>query len=266
MDRIAFGMFALLLLSPGVAQAWGPAAHRMVAQLAQGELTASARAQVKRLLAVTHDRELVDVATWADDLRDLRSARALWRSTASSHFVNFSLSGCRYNAASDCAGGRCIIAAIERNERMLRDRSRTDAERAQALRFLVHFIADVHQPLHAGYRKDKGGIGYQIRMNGRGTNLHALWDSPVLASRHIGWQRQAQMLGASPLPPLSGGPVQWAEESCRATRDSGIYPRGHRVDEDYLDRMRPLAENRVREAASRLAMVLNRDLRLLPHR
>lgn len=260
MDRIPMLLFALLLLSPDVAQAWGPAAHRMVAQLAQDQLAPATRVEVKRLLAVTHDHQLSDVAAWADDLRHLRGERALWRSTAPSHFVNFASASCRYDAATDCAGGRCIVAAIERNSRTLGDRSRTDAERAQALRFLVHFIADVHQPLHAGYRKDKGGNAFQIRMKGHGTNLHAVWDSPVLASRHIGWQQQARLLGTTPLPRASGDPMQWAEESCRATRDAGIYPHSHRLDDTYLAHMRPLAEERVRQAASRLARVLNRQL------
>jgi hypothetical protein len=259
MDRIVFLAVALLLL-PTHAFAWGPAAHRIVAQLAERQLTAPARADMKHLLAVTHDHELADVATWADDLRDQRSERALWQSTAPSHFVNFESSSCRYDAARDCAGGRCIVAAIERDARVLGDRSRSDAERAQALRFLVHFVADAHQPLHAGYRKDKGGNAYQIRMKGRGTNLHSIWDSPVLASRHIGWQRQAQLLAATPLPRATGNAAQWAEESCRATRDAGIYPRAHALDVDYLEHMRPLAEERVRLAAARLAMVLNQEL------
>jgi hypothetical protein len=259
MDRIAFIVFTLLLL-PTHAFAWGPVAHRIVAQLAEHQLTAPARTDMKRLLAVTHDQDLADVATWADDLRDLRGERTLWRSTAPSHFVNFGSSSCRYDPAHDCAGGRCIVAAIDRDARVLGDRSRSDAERAQALRFLVHFVADVHQPLHAGYRKDKGGNAYQIRIKGRGTNLHALWDTPVLTSRHISWQRQAELLAATPLPRASGNAEQWAEESCRVTRDAGFYPRTHALDESYLVRMRPLAEERVREAASRLAMILNREL------
>jgi len=264
MDRVLVFAIAVLLL-PTHAFAWGPAAHRIVAQLAERQLTAPARADVQRLLAVTHDRSLVDVATWADDLRDLRGERALWRSTAPSHFVNFGSSSCTYDPAHDCAGGRCVVAAIDRDAHVLGDRSRSDAERAKALRFLVHFVADVHQPLHAGYRKDKGGNTYQIRMSGRHANLHSIWDTPVLATRHIGWERQARLLAAASLPRASGNAAQWAEESCRATRDAGIYPRTHALDEDYLDRMRPLAEQRVREAAARLASLLNRELgRSLP--
>ena len=232
----------------------------MVAQLAESALTPAAHAQVQRLLALTHDGSLADVATWADDLRDQPSQRTLWRATSTSHFVNFASSSCTYDASRDCRGGRCVVAAIERNARVLGDRSRSDSERAQALRFVVHLVADVHQPLHAGYRSDRGGNRYQVQWNGRGTNLHAVWDTPVLASRRLGWQREAALLARSPLPRVAGTPAQWAEESCRATRDDGIYPRDHRINAAYLARLRPLAERRVREAAARLAGLLDRQL------
>ena len=84
--------------------------------------------------------------------------------------------------------------------------------------------------------------------------------SPVLASRKLGWPRYARELARKPLPAATGSAAQWAEESCRATRDDGIYPDKHRVDARYLARMRPLAEQRVRSAAARLAAVLERAL------
>lgn len=250
----------LLLLTPALAHAWGPAGHRIVAELAERQLTPVARVEARHLLGVTGDRSLADVAAWADDLRDDPAQRALWRATSPLHFVNFGSPDCHYDPPRDCPGGRCVVAAIERYARVLGDRSRPVAERAEALRFVVHFVADAHQPLHAGYRRDRGGNRYQVQLDGRGTNLHALWDSPVLASRHLGWQRYAALLARTPLPPPTGTPAQWSEESCRATRDAGIYPRTHVLDADYLARMRPLAERRVREAAARLAALLDHEL------
>lgn len=250
----------LLLALPALAQAWGPAGHRIVATLAERELTPAARKQVRTLLAVSDDRVLADIADWADELRDDPRQHALWRKTAPLHFVNFGNSDCRYIALLDCAGGRCVVGAIERYARVLGDRSRSNVERAEALRFLVHFVADVHQPLHAGYRHDGGGNRYQLRIDNRGTNLHALWDTPVLQLRGESWRRHAARLAHARLPSAHGDAPQWAEESCRATRDAGIYPHAHRVDDAYLERMRRLAERRVREAAARLAALLNSAL------
>ncbi|MCK9538893.1 S1/P1 nuclease [Dokdonella sp.] len=253
---LAFACFLLLALPVG-ACAWGPAPHRMVAELAEGQLTPATQVEVRRLLGKA---SLTDVAPWADEIRNDPAQRALWRETAPLHFVNFADAACRYVARRDCPGGRCIVAGIERYARVLADRGRPDAERAQALRFVVHFIADVHQPLHAGYRPDRGGNRYQVRWQGRGTNLHAVWDSPVLASRGLGWRSYARELAGKPLPRATGTPASWAEESCRITRDGGLYPRGHRLDAAYAARMRPLAEQRVRVAAARLARMLNRAL------
>ena len=245
------------LFLPMLAHAWGPTGHRMVAELAQGQLKPATLAQAQRLIG---GQSLAEVATWADDLRHDKSRRAFGRATAPLHYVNFGGPDCRYSAARDCPGGRCVIAAIERYAGVLGDRSRSDTERAEAMRFVVHLVADAHQPLHAGYRADRGGNRYQVQLNGRGSNLHSVWDSPVLASRKLGWPRYARELARSPLPVASGSAAGWAEESCRATRDDGIYPEQHRIDARYLARMRPLAERRVRSAAARLAALLERAL------
>jgi hypothetical protein len=250
----------LLLAAPALAQAWGPAGHRIVATLAERELTPAARKSVGALLGASDARELADIADWADELRDDPRERELWRKTAPLHFVNFGDASCHYVARLDCAGGRCVVGAIERYARVLGDRSRSNADRAEALRFLVHFVADVHQPLHAGYRHDGGGNRRQVRIENRGTNLHSLWDTPVLQVRGESWRRHAARLARARLPSAHGDAPQWAEESCRATRDAGIYPHARRVDDAYLERMRPLAERRVREAAARLAALLNNAL------
>ena len=104
---------------------------------------------------------------------------------------------------------------------MLADRSRPDAERAQALKFLVHFVGDAHQPLHAGYARDRGGNTFQLQVDGRGTNLHALWDSGLLAG--IGERPLLKTLRHLP-PPQDGieDPQAWAEASCRIVLRDGF--------------------------------------------
>jgi len=235
--------------------AWGVLGHRVVAQLAQKQLTPAAQAQIDRLLAVTGAHRLADIATWPDDLRDLDPE--LGKRTAKLHYVNFHSRDCIYVPMRDCAGNQCVVWAIGHYAAMLGDRSRSDAERAQALSFVVHFVGDVHQPLHASYRDDKGGNDWQVRWHGRGTNLHKIWDTTLLNSTGLSYQALANQLPANTRAVPQGTPVQWAEESCRIVRDNGVYPATRNIDAAYVSRELPIAEERLREAGARLAALLN---------
>ncbi|HET9032254.1 MAG TPA: S1/P1 nuclease [Dokdonella sp.] len=255
--------FALLFIFmlPSIASAWGPAGHRMVAALAEKQLDAKTHSEIQHLLGILGASSLADIANWADEMRADPAQRELSRATSRLHYVNFSDSRCHYVAAQICPNGQCVVAAINHYANVLGDSAATDVARAEALRFLVHFVGDAHQPLHAGYRPDRGGNNYQVRFKGKGSNLHAIWDSKIIASRHLRWQDYARRLER---PPVAGGdeenPVVWAEQSCRITGNEGFYPRGRTIDKTYLDRMRPLAEQQIVLAGQRLAGILQRSL------
>lgn len=243
---------------PPAASAWGPVGHRVVAGLAQDQLSEPARQQVRELLQPDDEGTLVDVATWADDLRDIDPAR--YRSTGKLHYVNFSSAQCSYQPQRDCRKGECVVAAIERYQRILSDRSRPREERADALRFVVHFVADVHQPLHASFKPDKGGNTVQLRYGRDNWNLHGVWDSLLLKSSGLRWPEYVRKLEPGLPRSDASTPAQWAEESCVAVRDGGVYPEGNSIDQAYLERERPLAEQRLQQAAVRLADLLERTL------
>lgn len=249
--------FFALLCAPS-AFAWGVLGHRIVAQLAQKQLTPAAQSQVDHLLALQGAHRLADVASWADDLRDLDPA--LFKQTAKLHYINFRSSDCLYDPPRDCRAGQCVVAAIGHYASILGDRSLPDAQRAQALDFVVHFVGDVHQPLHAGYRNDKGGNDFQVRWHGRGTNLHKIWDTTMLNARSLSYQAYANELAVDTRAVPQGDPVTWAQESCRIVRDDGVYPLSRNIDDAYVQRERPIAEERLREAGARLAVLLNREL------
>jgi hypothetical protein len=255
----AFAAFAAMLACAPPALAWGPLGHRIVARLAEARLAPDAEAEVKALLAVRGEQYLDQIANWADDLRD--TDPALYRRTARLHYVNFQSSDCIYEPPRDCRDGECVVAGIARYSAILADRSNSPAERARALAFVVHFVADVHQPLHAGYRHDAGGNDFQVRWQGEGTNLHRIWDSAMLDDAHLSTAAYTRKLQAEQAPVATGGtPAEWAEESCRIDRDGGVYPAIHSIDESYMRRERPIAERRLRQAGARLAALLNRDL------
>lgn len=257
---IPAALCALLSVAVNPALAWGPDGHRIVASLAEAQLDDSTRTEVMRLLAVSGDSSLADVSNWADDVREDPAQQELSRQTSRLHYINFSDSGCRFEAESICAKGQCVVAAIEKYADRLANKKLSDAQRAESLRFLVHFVADAHQPLHAGYRPDKGGNTFQVRIDGEGSNLHRVWDSKIISSRHLAWPEYARQLSPEPSIAANGDAREWAEQSCRITRHD-VYPTSRNITPTYLANQLDTVDLQLRRAAARLALVLNRSLR-----
>lgn len=259
MRRLSFLLFALL---PATALGWGEAGHRIAAELAERQLTAASRGQVAALLAGEDDPSLAGVAEWADDVR----GQEAYAHTRPWHYVNFQSLDCGYVPARDCPDGNCAVGAINRLARDVGDIGLTRQQRTEALKFLVHFVGDVHQPLHAGLRADRGGNLVQLDYQRQGWNLHSIWDYAILASAKVDWHEYAERLAATPWhrDGTAGDdpPLDWAIESCRAIREHSLYPPAgqHVIRRDYLDAHRPLAELRLRQAGTRLARLLNRAL------
>lgn len=277
MNRIALAcLVALLVLLPARVDAWGALGHRLVGDLAERHLDPAARAQVQELLAGEKEPTLAGVANWADELRS--SSPEAFRRTSRWHYVKTEPGTCRVQA-DQCEGGECVVGAINAQRAILADRNQPIEARRDALKFLVHFVGDVHQPFHANSTDDRGGNSYQISLRTpiepeayarsryvdgvMGTNLHSIWDYYVLVSLGLDVPRYARKLDALPWPPqttpLSAADA-WAAESCRLIPGRKLYPDGHKLDHGYLDQHRPLAEQRVRQAAYRLAQLLNETL------
>jgi hypothetical protein len=254
MKGIRTHAFCLLLLAPFAAAdafAWGRTGHRTIALAAEAELTPAARTGIARLLALEPGATLASISTWADEQRD--------RDTARWHFVNFPEATCAYVPARDCPGGACVVGAGQKQIGILQS-AVGDAEKLAALKYVVHFVADVHQPLHAGRARDKGGNTVQLQAFGRGTNLHALWDTGLVEHLGLDEAALAAKLLTLPKPPASAAParmlVEAAEESCAIANLPGFYP-PRTVGENYVEWAAPHVMNRLRAAGSRLAELLN---------
>ena len=266
MPRTALRLFLALGLALCTlpAAAWGPLGHRLVAALAWDELDPAARAEITTLLAGEPDPTLPGIATWADELRandpDLGRRSAPW------HYVNLGEMDCAYDAALACSGGDCVVEAIRAQSAILGDRSRPRAERLQALKFVVHFTGDIHQPMHAGNAHDRGGNDVQVNWpdgsaGGKGGNLHSLWDSGLFNTAGLDEDQWLARLRGLPLAvPVVADPARWAEHSCSVAMRDGVYPPRAKLGTDYLQSWRPVAEAQVRAGGSRLAMLLNRVL------
>lgn len=199
------------------AQGWGAEGHRLIGDLAERQLTPTARAEVSRLLAAEPGSSLASIATWADEIRS--------RETASWHYVNPPPGNCSYERARDCEEGQCAVEALATQVNILKSKIPDDA-RLSALKWVVHLVGDVHQPLHAGFKGDKGGNLYQVQAFGRGTNLHSLWGG-VLIRNSAGGLDALRAATASPEVAVAAAPEAgaWAMESCKIVVTPGFYLR-----------------------------------------
>src|SRR6478609_10874435 len=223
MNRILGLCVFLLALRPVPVLAWGPRGHEVVAHIAAMNLSSKARAAVATLLAGEPEAMMAITANWADEIREARPQTAAW------HFVNLEIDGdMRYQPARDCRHDDCVVAQIARQEQILKSKAPRPAK-AEALKFLIHFIGDVHQPLHAADHHDRGGNQVMLRYRGQRMNLHHFWDDETVALLGRDAQGVARSIDSA-TPPLQkrqlagGSPVFWAEMSASIAA-SDIYPK-----------------------------------------
>lgn len=171
---------ALWLPASARLSAWGAQGHHIVARIAWARLSPAARERATTMLGGGQDAFLA-ASTWPDEIRSSRPETSNW------HFVDIPVEASHYDAARDCRPtdhGDCIIAAIARARAELIDPARLDEQRAEALKFVIHLVGDVHQPLHDVDDHDRGGNDVHVEAlrgaEGRATNLHAAWDTGLI--------------------------------------------------------------------------------------
>jgi hypothetical protein len=243
--------------------AWGPEGHSLVARIAHAQLTPAARARVDAILGP--GTTMVSIASWADQVRPSRAATAPW------HYIDIPIDQPHLDMARDCPKGDCVIGKIEDFRKALNDPAITPDQRREDLMFLIHFIGDMHQPLHCSDNKDKGGNDVKVEFHGKPTNLHSLWDSGLLS--RMGTEDQLfsplSRESARRAGKWSKGTVDdWAEGAHKAAQKT-VYGRLPKVaagtpvpiDAAYEKKADPLIREQIEKAGARLAAVLNTALR-----
>jgi hypothetical protein len=248
------------------ALAWGPVGHRVIARLAEKQLTPEARAAIAALLEP--GESLADASLWADLHRRDYPKSAPW------HYVDVPLDEPRYHSvfSGDRPDRGYVVDKIHDFKVIVADRDRPIAERRIALRFLIHFVEDLHMPMHVGDNRDKGGNTTQVRFFDRGTNMHSLWDSGMI--EHVNPEVDAWLADLATLDSADGrlraakGTVEdWATESLLAARRAYQVPEtgkrlksGQKLGDAYLKANLPTLRDRLYLASVRLAFVLNSTL------
>ena len=242
------------------AQAWGPIGHRAVGRVAERHLAPETARAVVDLIA---PERLAYVGTWADDVR----SDPEWAKADAWHWVTIP-AGTTYAASVKNPAGD-VIEAIGRFERVLADSAAPRRDRQQALKWLVHLVADIHQPLHVGTRGDHGGNDQLVLWFGQPSNLHSVWDSGLIEKSELASSELAEKVDVAPADEVrawkAATVIDWADES--RSLDESVYAIGDgRLSWRYLGAHWPTVERRIEQAGVRLAGVLDRALGPRPPR
>jgi hypothetical protein len=264
MRRLAQAIFSLsLLLRCSPLDAWDATGHAIVAMLADERLAPEARMAVTTLL---EGQSLTDVASWPDQVRN--------QQTAPWHYVNIEITETRYEPDRHCPDRQCVIGQIERFRQTLTNPSINPEKRQKALKYLVHFVGDLHQPLHAGQNHDRGGNDVKVEFLGKAVNpftkkpwnLHQVWDNGLLDqyaedAKQAVVQIDYYLTSQNEAELASGSVVDWALQSHDQARDHAYrFGADKRLDEEYLNRALPVIEGQLARAGVRLAHLLNTAL------
>jgi hypothetical protein len=277
MTRILLILAALLGLS-SPAQAYWEYGHETVASIAYRNVTPRVRAEIDRLLArqalletaTCPARTIEQASVWADCIKTLgpRFSYAYnW------HYQNVNV--CKdFTLKGNCPDGNCVSAQIERDVKLLKDHKVPLRERVMALAFLVHFVGDLHQPLHAGDRGDLGGNRALSTYGAFSTpklNLHSIWDG-YLAERAISTPpSMIRVYSPQERAAVEGGTVEdWSRESWQIARDvaygsaygepCGPVPERAKLAEAAIEKLVEPARQQVVKGGLRLARLLNEAL------
>ncbi len=257
----------LLVMSTGSAHAWSRFGHEVAGYLAHHDLSPEARTAVAELLG---DDTLASVGSWADEVRRERPE------TAPLHFMNGPADVLEPSESDFNVPQGNVYSAILGYSRMVADESLPTAERVEALKFLVHFVADLHQPLHVGFLEDRGANDVPVLYRGEVISLHRYWDNEIFDGPR---QRFNSREYAAVLLARFGDHERaaWAEQSnprdwvieARRLIFNGLYPRSREdattadhgpipvIDDSYAEVWLPVAERQIARTGARLAWTLN---------
>lgn len=249
----------VLLLSPNPqAWAWGVEGHRVIADIAWAHLS---DATIRNLRPLLGNNDLASVSTWADDIRSSHTETGPW------HYVDIAPGSGGYQA-KDCPDDNCVVARIRIFASVLGDSQQPLAARDEALKYLVHFVGDLSQPMHA-VGDARGGNDIPVTFFGSAQcgeyacNLHGVWDSDLISHTGMLEDQYATeldaMIAADHLKAGPTDPVVWANRSFQLAQQAWVAPNTD-LGEAYYTRERPVVDRELALAGLRLAEILNQEL------
>ena len=232
---------------------WGETGHRSVGEIAELYLNGKTKRKIKELLK---GESLALVSTYADDIKsDKRFGKFYpW------HYVNLPIDENYQSSVKNPKGD--LVLAIEKCKSVILDKTSSNDDKIFYLKLLVHFIGDLHQPLHAGLAEDKGGNNFQVQWFGSGTNLHSVWDSKMINHYNMTYTELAKnktLFSKEQIKTIKEGSTEdWLNETHALTKK--VYTsakKGENLRYEYMYKNFGLVRSQIHKGGIRLAKVLN---------
>ena len=234
--------------------AWGQNGHRVTGAIAQQYLSDKALAAVQQILP---NEDLAEASTYADEMKS--DPDVFWKKTSYPwHFVTVP-SGKTYAEVGAPEEGDAYTALLQFSK-TLQDPNSSMADKQLALRFVVHIIGDLHQPLHVGGGHDRGGNDVKLQFFWKDSNLHSVWDSGMIEQRELSYTEWTHFLSTKITDEqvkqwTVTDPQVWMKESAEIRET--IYPNGDKISWDYLYQQMPTVKQRLQMGGVRIAGYLN---------
>lgn len=245
----------LIFLTSICSYPWGQKGHDTVAYIAENHLTAATRSAVDSLL---EGKSIVYFSNWLDQA----SHTPEYAYSKTWHYKNIDADQ-TFDSAPLLDSGD-IVRAIEEQTKILSSPDSDLQEKQLALKMIVHFLGDIHQPMHLGHASDLGGNRHFVKYFGKDSNLHSIWDSSLPESAHkwsfTEWQQQIDRLTPNQMEVIleKTTPSSWAEETFEIAKN--VYdstPEGTKISYDYIAEWTPVIEQQFLRGGIRLADLLN---------
>lgn len=248
---------AVALVATVTLVSWGVTGHRAIGKIAEKHLSLKAQEAVKDLLGT---QSMADVSTYADQVR----SQEQYKYTAPWHYINMpsGLSEADFKAEVIKQEKDNVYRALIKCKNDLTDPAKSREEKIFALKFIIHMVGDLHQPMHVSRSEDQGGNKIKVTFLGKPGNLHGLWDSGLPEHEGLNYEQLAEKVDKATPEEIktwqSDDMVKWLYESYRLSEqlyaDAAKTPD---LDEAYYQAHIPVFEDRMEKAGIRLAGVLN---------
>ena len=232
---------------------WGATGHRTIGEIADANLKGKTKRKISEIL---DGQSLALVSTFGDDIKSDRRYNEFY----TWHYVNMPFDVNYQDSEKNPEGD--LVTAYEKCKAVILDDSASKEDKAFYLKLLVHFIGDLHQPMHVGRKEDKGGNTIQVQWFGSGTNLHSVWDSKMIDSFDMSYTElasNASEISKEQVAELQKGTiVDWVNDThIYAKKVYGSAETGENLRYDYMYQYFSLTQSQLQKGGIRLAKVLN---------